>query len=77
MSHDHQGQAQGGQYYHNKQLFVRAGYVYPFSGLKDLDGLQGLTLGLGYRYKGWQVDFAYQPMGSLGAPIRATLTAAF
>ena len=53
---------------------VRGGYS---THLKDIDGLKGLTAGMGLGF-GWMTfDFAWIPFGDLGQTFRYSLSARF
>jgi hypothetical protein len=55
------------------QFALRAGYQLDLVD-NQLGGLNGLTLGTGYRFQGLSVDYAFLPMGDLGASQRVSLT---
>jgi len=59
---------------------VRLGYRYRFPS-NELGGLSGLTLGLGFKGRGFQFDYgfdyAYAPYGDLGNASRFTLSVSF
>ncbi|HTC20278.1 MAG TPA: PorV/PorQ family protein, partial [bacterium] len=54
-------------------LAFRAGYVVDFSPT-DLQGLTGLTAGLGLGLQDFNLDYAYAPFGDLGSSQRVSLT---
>lgn len=57
----------------NHNLNLRAGYEHRF--VETLvDGVSGLTLGLGFHAVGMTFDYAFLPVGDLGAGHRVTLT---
>jgi hypothetical protein len=55
------------------QYSVRAGYQYDLVD-NQLEGVNGLTLGAGYRWQGLSLDYAFLPMGDLGASQRVSLS---
>jgi hypothetical protein len=54
-------------------IAVRAGYRQPFRSQR-IDGLTGLTAGLGVRWRSLGVDYAFQPYGDLAVSHRVGLT---
>ncbi|MES2201090.1 MAG: PorV/PorQ family protein [candidate division FCPU426 bacterium] len=73
----------GGEYAY-RMLFLRLGYKY--GGALDYDQTftgfgpaiaAGLTMGLGFKYSNFQVDYAYANYGFLGTPHRVALTVKF
>jgi hypothetical protein len=44
---------------------------------KDVDGTKGFTLGLGFKYSGYSVDYAYTPLGDIGDTNRFSLSVQF
>jgi tetratricopeptide (TPR) repeat protein len=55
------------------QYSVRAGYQLDLVD-NQLEGVNGLTLGAGYRWQGLSLDYAFLPMGDLGASQRVSLS---
>lgn len=59
----------GGEYRHpvspSQDVFARAGYQ---TRPRDLPGFQGVSLGLGWRWNAYTMDYAFLPMGSVNAP---------
>jgi len=48
-------------------LALRAGYQWAFNSIQ-VDGLAGITAGLGLAYNGLRLDYAYLPFGDLETP---------
>lgn len=57
-------------------LAIRGGYNGRI-GSNDLDGVSGISFGLGMRMRSLQVDYAWRPFGALGQTHRLTLGYAF
>lgn len=57
----------------NGALALRGGYDQPL-GETLLQGMQGFTLGLGFRWASFSLDYAYLPFGDLGAGQRLSLS---
>ena len=78
----HQGRAEMhvGTEYWLSIVALRAGYRYRFP-RNELGGLSGLTLGLGFRGRGFRFDygfdFSYAPMGELGNASRFSVSVNF
>jgi len=53
-------------------LSARLGYVYNFSNTR-LDGLTGITAGLGIKLQGVELDYAYVPFGDMGGTHKVSL----
>ncbi len=70
----------GAEYWWLSVTALRAGYRFTYPS-NELGGLSGLTLGLGVRGRGFQVDYgfdyAYAPYGDLGDASRFSLLVAF
>lgn len=63
----------GGELRINGNLNIRAGYEHRF--VETLvDGVSGLSLGLGFRVAGMTFDYAFLPVGDLGAGHRVSVT---
>jgi len=59
--------AVGGEYnYRIKDGFIVSGRLGYNTITKDIDGLKGITLGLGANYKNYKLDYAFVPYGDLG-----------
>ncbi len=54
-------------------LSVRCGYMYNFT-KSGLEGLTGITAGIGIKLQGMALDYAYAPFGELGDTHRVSLT---
>ncbi len=70
----------GAEYWYRNMLAIRGGYGFQHEAdLNKLDtnGLEGLTLGCGFRYQMVQVDYAFRTEGFLGAAHRMSLTFKF
>lgn len=70
----------GGEYWYRKLICFRGGYK--FQGRIDLNeyntgGLEGLSVGTGFRYSIVQLDYAFATLGFLGATHRLSLTVNF
>jgi OOP family OmpA-OmpF porin len=48
-----------------QDVFLRAGYQ---TRPNDLPGTQGISLGLGWRWNDYSIDYAFLPMGSVNSP---------
>jgi len=78
---DNYGRISGGaEYWYKNVIGVRGGYR--FQGRVDLNklgtnGLEGVSLGLGFKYQVMQVDYAFETLGFLGATHRVSLTVNF
>jgi len=62
------------QYENSANVSFRAGYN---TVTKDIDGLKGITAGLGCSYKDYSVDYAFVPFGDLGNTHRISMTINF
>jgi len=60
----------GGEYLYNKQIAVRAGYFYENP---DKGNRRYLTLGGGFRYRQFNLDFSYLPGSQQKSPLANTL----
>jgi hypothetical protein len=70
----------GGEYWYKKLICFRGGYK--FQGKFDLNeyntgGLEGLSVGAGFRYNIVGIDYAFATLGFLGATHRLSLTVNF
>ena len=63
----------GAEYAVHRFAVARAGYKLDVEG-QGIDGLTGVTLGLGARFKQFSLDYAYQPFGDLADAHRIGLT---
>jgi hypothetical protein len=54
------------------QLFLRGGYQLNLPDAR-IDGLQGMTIGTGFQWAGYSLDYAWQPFGELGVSQRISL----
>jgi len=63
----------GAETYLNKRFYIRGGFRLPLTD-QDLGGLSGFTTGLGMKFKGWRMDYAFGDFGDLGVNHRASLT---
>jgi hypothetical protein len=66
----------GVEYVYMEMLALRAGYKAGF-GTIDLDGLKGVSGGIGVKISGLNVDYAIVPYGDLGVTQRVTLSLMF
>lgn len=66
----------GAEYVYMNMLAVRAGYKAGL-GATDLEGLTGISAGLGVKIAGLNIDYAIVPYGDLGLTHRATLSYVF
>jgi hypothetical protein len=57
-------------------LALRGGYQLNFPDT-EITGLQGLSVGTGFRVAGYQLDYAWQPYGELGSSQRLSLSYVF
>jgi len=64
----------GAEYWY-ENFAVRAGYKTDF--IQDIDILSGLSVGMGFKWKNYQVDYAFVPYGDLGSTHRVSLLAKF
>ena len=62
----------GLEYSLQRQLFLRVGCQTPLSN-NDLGGLTDLTAGVGFRFSGVSLDYAYLPYGDLGTAQRVSV----
>lgn len=68
----------GAEFQALQSLFLRAGYSSRnVGGGSGFEAARGLTLGLGFRDRRWEVSYAVLPMGELGNTHRFTLGARF
>jgi hypothetical protein len=70
----------GGEYWYKKIICFRGGYK--FQGKIDLNeynsgGLEGLSMGAGFKYNIVEIDYAFATLGFLGATHRLSLTVNF
>lgn len=65
--------AVGVEYVPARLLTVRAGYAHRAE-TAGINGLRGLTAGAGVRFRGFGIDYAYQPFGDLATIHRFSLT---
>lgn len=63
----------GVEYRYTKMFFGRLGYK--VGEVNQLGEFSGFTAGIGLRYQEFQLDYAFVPMGTLGASHRLSLTA--
>jgi hypothetical protein len=61
--------AAGAEYEPHPVLVLRAGYCHMLEN-QELEGLTGLTAGLGFRFQAWGLDYAFQPFGELAVSHR-------
>jgi tetratricopeptide (TPR) repeat protein len=66
----------GGEDLISSFLALRAGYVCNFTN-NLIQGLTGVTAGLGFHYQDLSLDYAYSPFGDLGTSQRLSLTYLF
>ena len=66
----------GAEYIYMNMLAIRAGYRADF-GQTNLDGLQGISGGLGVKISSLSIDYAIVPYGDLGITQRVTLSFMF
>jgi len=66
----------GGEDVISSFLALRAGYVCNFTN-NLIQGLTGITAGLGFHYQDLSLDYAYSPFGDLGTSQRLSLTYLF
>jgi tetratricopeptide (TPR) repeat protein len=66
----------GGEDVISSFLALRAGYVCNFTN-NLIQGLTGVTAGLGFHYQDLSLDYAYSPFGDLGTSQRLSLTYLF
>jgi len=64
--------AVGAEFEPHRVFVLRAGYSHMLEN-QELEGLTGLTAGLGFRFRGWGLDYAFQPFGELAVIHRVGL----
>lgn len=70
----------GAEYWIRGLVALRLGYNGLSGGLQngsDTDAFSGMAAGLGVRYRGYRLDFAYTPSAGLGNPLRVGIAAEF
>jgi hypothetical protein len=71
----------GGEYWYKQMLAFRGGYRLQTNGPDpneyDTGGLEGISVGAGFRYAIVRVDYAFATLGFLGAAHRVSLTVNF
>jgi len=65
----------GGEYWLLNMVALRMGYK--TTTVKGLGALSGLSVGCGFNYRGYGIDYAWVPYGDLGNTHRISLTAKF
>jgi len=65
----------GTEYSVTDSMFVRVGYKTDL--ISDIDILSGLCLGFGYKFSGYEFDYAFVPYGDLGVTHRISLLVKF
>lgn len=65
----------GGEFWYKEMVAVRLGYK--TTTIKDINALSGLSIGGGFRYQQYGVDYAWVPYGDLGNSHRISLVARF
>jgi len=66
---------QGVEYGYQESIFLRSGYEYKTS-TQNLEGT-GLSLGGGFKFSDWEVDYTYSPNQKLGGSHRISLAYRF
>lgn len=65
----------GSEFWYKGMVAIRLGYK--TDTIKEIDALSGLSIGGGFRYKGYGIDYAWVPYGDLGTTHRASLMVSF
>lgn len=55
-------------------IVLRAGYIYTINKNNELGNLANFTTGIGFSFRGFTLDYAFAPYGTLGLTHRAGLT---